>query len=135
MSKSLTIPEWMELSYSIAEEKGWHDDVTNSPPAVFIAAKLMKIVTELSEACEEIAGIQGATWDRNNGWGEDGIICDIYVIDKASGKPEGFPVELADAIIRIFDLAALLGLPLEEAMNVKTEYNRTRSYRHGGKSV
>lgn len=50
-------------------------------------------------------------------------------------KPEGFVVELADAMIRIADLAYLVGgrSELVEALAVKHEYNATRPYKHGRK--
>jgi hypothetical protein len=48
-------------------------------------------------------------------------------------KPDGLVVEMADAIIRLCHLAGDLGLPLEEAVEMKMAYNQKRSYRHGGK--
>jgi len=47
------------------------------------------------------------------------------------GKPEGFGIELADAIIRICDLAEALGINLEEMVTIKATYNQTRPYMHG----
>lgn len=46
-------------------------------------------------------------------------------------KPEGFPIELADAVIRIMDLAERLGIDLAEMINLKMAYNSTREYMHG----
>lgn len=40
-------------------------------------------------------------------------------------------VELADAVIRIMDLAGGLGLDIAGALVAKHTYNRTRPYRHG----
>lgn len=53
-------------------------------------------------------------------------------------KPEGFGIELADALIRQGDLAEALtqaGIPidLEYCVRLKAAYNRTRPHRHGGK--
>lgn len=48
-------------------------------------------------------------------------------------KPEGFMIELADVVIRIADLAYLVGGDLEAAIAEKHEYNRTRPYKHGRK--
>lgn len=41
--------------------------------------------------------------------------------------------ELADVVIRVFDMSAYLGIDIEEAIITKHEYNRLRPYRHGGK--
>lgn len=48
-------------------------------------------------------------------------------------KPEGFGVELADAVIRIADLAYLTGIDLEALIREKHQYNATRPYKHGRK--
>lgn len=41
--------------------------------------------------------------------------------------------ELADVIIRCYDLAEKLGLDLHEAVVQKAAYNKTRTLRHGGR--
>lgn len=48
-------------------------------------------------------------------------------------KPEGVAVELADCLLRILDYCGYAGIDIEEALRLKHEYNKTRSYRHGGK--
>jgi len=50
------------------------------------------------------------------------------------GDSENFSEELADVCIRIFDLCGLKGINLEKAILKKMEFNKTRSYKHGGKS-
>lgn len=50
-----------------------------------------------------------------------------------NGKPEGLPAELADVVIRVFDLAGGLGIDLVHAIETKIAYNATRPVRHGGK--
>lgn len=104
------IKEWCSTIYTWAEEKGWWNDF-NFPE------KLALIHSEISEALEEY---------RN---GKD--YKEIYYSDK--GKPEGIPIELADAVIRIMDLCAHCGIDLEEAIALKHKYNLTRPYKHGGK--
>ena len=49
------------------------------------------------------------------------------------GKPEGIPIELADAIIRICDTCGQYGIDLDRAIRLKMEYNKTRPYKHGKK--
>ena len=53
----------------------------------------------------------------------------------ADYKPCGFGIELADAMIRIFDLAEWLDIPLDALIDIKMQYNDTRPMRHGGKKV
>jgi NTP pyrophosphatase (non-canonical NTP hydrolase) len=50
------------------------------------------------------------------------------------GKVEHFAEELADVCIRIFDLCGLKEIDLEAAILKKMEFNKTRSYKHGGKA-
>ena len=80
---------------------------------------LALIHSEVSEALEELRnGSQPDAW-----WYNDK---DVY-------KPEGFPVELADIIIRVLDLAGGLDIDMATVLEQKIEYNRTRPFRHGGK--
>lgn len=48
-------------------------------------------------------------------------------------KPEGELIELADAVIRIADTCENRGWDLEQAIQMKMQYNKTRPYKHGGK--
>lgn len=114
--KSKTISEWQKEVYQIAKDKGWHE--TDNEKS-FIEC-LMLIVSELSEAVEEY---------RNNRKFDE-----IYT-KVGSNKIEGIPVEMADVVIRIFDTCEQFGINLEEALLIKSEYNKTRDYRHGGKLV
>lgn len=47
---------------------------------------------------------------------------------------DNFVEELADVCIRVFDLCGWMNLDLEKAIREKMEYNKTRSYKHGGKA-
>lgn len=46
----------------------------------------------------------------------------------------GVEAELGDVVIRIMDVAAARGWRVAEAIKAKIEYNKTRSYKHGGKA-
>ncbi len=46
---------------------------------------------------------------------------------------KGVEEELADIVIRVFDIAQANGIDLEQAIIKKHNYNKTRSYRHGNK--
>lgn len=47
------------------------------------------------------------------------------------GKPAGFAIELADAQIRLADLAESCGVSLSDACAAKEAYNRGRAFMHG----
>ena len=104
----------IENSHRCSREHGWWDadDAYNLP------TKIALMHSELSEVLEEF---------RKHGLDQGRM---IYHKD---GKPEGIAVELADAIIRICDMAGGLHIPLVEALEVKLEYNESRPYRHGNK--
>jgi len=85
---------------------------------------------------------------RVNGawWTEEGtLIADTYDDDEVAitpenaerygfvAKPEGIPIELADVIIRVLDIAGHYGIDIQEALAVKAKYNKGRPHRHGGK--
>jgi NTP pyrophosphatase (non-canonical NTP hydrolase) len=95
------------VAHSIAREKGFYEN----PPT--IPDRLCLIHSEISEALEA--------------YRDDKV--DIYFRDNA--KPDGLIVELADAIIRIVDLAYYLGLDIDEAVALKMSYNAGRPYQHG----
>lgn len=78
------------------------------------ATAIALIHSELSEALEE---------DRKG--------MPLVYHNKGSKKPEGVAVELADAVIRIFDLCGHLGVDLEKVLAEKMAYNEGRSYKHG----
>jgi len=98
-------------AFRIAELAGWHD--TPRDPGLIIAL----IHSELSEALEE--------------WRKGMPLTTTYFGE--NGKPEGYAIELADALIRIFDHAATEGIDLHEAVLTKMAFNASRPYRHGGK--
>jgi NTP pyrophosphatase (non-canonical NTP hydrolase) len=50
------------------------------------------------------------------------------------GKPEGFPVELADILIRVLDLAGRMDIDLDAVVAEKMRYNAGREYLHGKKA-
>lgn len=103
-------------SYDLAVTKGfWTAEQKANPDKSWVPEKLMLIVSELAEAMEDYRA------------GKD--LKQVVLND--SGKPEGFPTELADAVIRIMDLAEALDIPLAETIEQKHLYNTTRPFKHG----
>lgn len=100
--------------------KGWGVDADgNVPPMEVIVPRALCLMhSEISEALEEFRKPTLA-------------LDSIYF--GAGAKPEGFPVELADLIHRVFDLSGRYNLPLAKALALKMQYNKTRPHRHGGK--
>jgi hypothetical protein len=121
--------------HELAKANGWWEgkDITVVPE------KLMLIVSEVAEALEEYRNGKPLDEvyypDATNGYidPDSGQYVDWAKGQAPEWKPEGFGVELADAIIRILDLAEFLGLNMEDLVQLKHQYNRTREYRHGGK--
>lgn len=96
--------------------KGFHDgeaNLTEEQTNAKISQRLMLIVSELAEAMEALR--KGNPPDNH--------------IPKFSGME----AELADAVIRIMDLAETMGLRLAEAIIAKASYNSRREFKHGGK--
>lgn len=105
---SLTIRKLVEEAWETTQDKGFH---TGRSPL----EKMALIITEIAEAIEEVRA------GRPNIWiGED-------------SKPEGVLVELADAVIRIADYFGSEKIDMDLILRMKLDYNKTRSFKHGGK--
>ena len=98
------------ISHMMRELDGYFSE--NKVKAVekaFVAQLLALIHSEISEALEA---------DRKD------------LMDDKLPHRTGLEVELADALIRIFDMAGGLGMDLGGAVEEKLEYNRSRPYKH-----
>jgi NTP pyrophosphatase (non-canonical NTP hydrolase) len=115
--KPKNINKLVEEAHKNAVEHGWWEEERS------FGEQIALMHSELSEALEEY----------RNGKGFN----QIYYSEKiyCRDKPEGIPIELADAVIRIFDTCGKYGIDLEKAIEMKMAYNRTRSYKHGGKKI
>jgi NTP pyrophosphatase (non-canonical NTP hydrolase) len=122
----VNLDELVSDSHDRSRRKGWWDDQLDNGSQTLDPAKVAKTIpekialihSEASEVLEEY---------RN------GHLCETYY-NAGSLKPEGVPVELADIIIRVADLAGALGINLGLAVSLKARYNETRPHRHGGKT-
>ena len=90
-----------------AVSKGWWDEDRNDGEMICL------MHSELSEALEGL---------------RHGDPPDDHIPEFRSSE-----AELADVVIRIMDYGAARGLRIAEAIIAKTEYNKTRPHKHGGK--
>ena len=107
----MDINKLIEKSHDIAISKGGWDKEREIPELIAL------IHSELSEALEEYR------------------VSENLDIRYEKNKPEGFVVELADVLIRIFDLSGKYKIDLKKALETKLKYNETREYRHGNKKA
>ncbi|MBU1067374.1 hypothetical protein KKE60_06275 [Patescibacteria group bacterium] len=92
----------MKECHKIAKEKGFWSKDRN------VGEMLMLVVSELGEALEA---------HRNNRF-------DLL-------QKDGFPDELADVFIRMFDMCEGLGIDVESQIMWKLNYNKIRPRLHG----
>jgi len=111
----MTIRKWQKQLHQLSLSKGWWREREECHQK--IPQTLLMIHSEISEATE----------DYRSG--------NMDLLHQDNGKPTGFPSELADAVIRILDLAEALNIDLEHVIALKHEYNKSRSYRHGNKRI
>lgn len=103
----MTLSEIQANIHEWAKEKGWWDTDRN------FGEMLALMHSEISESLEAWRKNEAPVWTDGN-------------------KPEGFLLELADAVIRILDTCENFGYDLGQLIKIKMEYNETRPYRHGG---
>lgn len=90
-----------------AHDKGFYDGVEFN-----VGEKLMLVVTELAEAME-------------------GFRCVPPKLDEHCPAFQNVEIEIADAMIRLFDFAQEAGLRVFDAMLAKHAFNKTRPRKHG----
>lgn len=92
----MKIADIIHEAHATACEKGWHERPLRNEAGELdvdrVAAKLALIHSEITEAWE--------CWDAD----------EIDIRESASGKPEGFFIELADVVIRVGDLLGALNI-------------------------
>lgn len=110
----MNLNELAEHVYHIAAAHGFHENDDSPGRVAEFIANLHGEVSELWEA------------HRKHKLSEK---CD-KPIDLTCAEEE-----LADIVIRALDTAHTWGLDIELAVRVKSAYNETRPYKHGGKAA
>ena len=124
----MTLNELRDEIFANAEKHGFHKNKN-------FGESLMLVVSELSEALEA---------DRNGKWRRTdctGVGCDKCPGCNGPLPPKDFErlfkgtveEEIADAIIRLFDIAGVWEINLDWWIKSKMAYNETRPYKHGKK--
>ena len=107
--KRQTVTDWQHDITRWAVRKGWLDlDKPREPLHL-----LMLVVTELAEAAEAFR--------------TGNPPCERPGMERFSHVEE----EIADAVIRLFQMAGEFGWDLEAAISAKMEFNETRPHMHG----
>lgn len=109
----MNIRELQKDVHALAVAKGWYENAPHAGDLTWLLARLALVHSEVSEASECV---------------RDG---DLSPHLGVTGKPSGLPSELADAVIRILDLAESIGIDVQEAVRIKHEFNKTRLSKHG----
>lgn len=125
----MTLTELQNRAYENAKAKGFID--LNRT----FGDQLMLIVSELAEALEEFRDGRKVNEIYYSN------LCTCKEADESCAncgktpKPEGIPIELADAVIRIAQLAESSEFDLNGAVKLKMDYNDGRPMLHGGKKL
>ncbi len=119
-----------EEALQIAEEHGFKDATVGEDMAL--------IHSEVSEAFEDFRA--GYEVDKFFYVGKDGVVkfsqeydtsTDNVSVETPLLKPCGIPSEMADVLIRVFHFCGKHKINIAKAVREKTEYNRTRPFKHG----
>ena len=124
-----TLNEYRDEAFFYAEQNGFHEDPVN------FGERLMLVVSECAEALEA---------DRSGKWVGDLSKVILGDLPLAALTPQSLgedfyqkyvrgsaEEEIADAMIRLFDIAGIYNINLDWHVQAKMEYNKTRPYKHG----
>jgi NTP pyrophosphatase (non-canonical NTP hydrolase) len=111
--------------YRNSVDKGFYEISTE------VGTRLMLVTSELGEALEADRKDRHHTINPR-------LILDIEDDDEfvsifRDGVKDSFSDEIADAVIRLFDLSEHYNIDLEAHIAAKMRYNSTREYKHGKK--
>lgn len=133
------INETIAAAHKTAKEKGFWDK-----PDWNLGEKLMLVVSELGEALEADRNGKKANIEKfedylkenppfSGGPGQQDIADAAFIDYFKKYIKDSFEDEMADAVIRLFDLAGKMNIDLEYHIRHKMEFNSTRDKLHGKK--
>lgn len=122
----MTIKELVKQAHENAVKHGLWDSMPEFGTSIAL------IQAELSEALEEVRTgnkIRPGQPTPPVYYSGDGYVATAPT--HCCKKPEGYAVELADAVILIASLCGHIGIDLDAVIREKMAYNVTRPYKHG----
>lgn len=133
----MTLNEWAVRALEIATRKGFHDTekrlekalagddaLLQEAAALQTARRLALVHSEVSEALEACRKGKRAGLAAFKSDGETKEAFEKHIKDS-------FEDELADAVIRLLELAACENIDIETHVRLKMEYNAARPYKFG----
>jgi len=123
------INEAIAEAHNTAVTKGFWDKEWN------LGEKLMLVTSELGEALEADRTDKYANKEKFNQFlhNTETFTEEGYVAAFKENLKDSFEDEMADAIIRLFDLAGKMNVDLEYHIRHKMNFNATRNKLHGKK--
>lgn len=116
-----TLNELADRIHAANKAKGFYDDAplnNDKDGHLFLFKQTALIITEVSEALEELRKSTSLCEKEKTVYWE-------------GDKPEGYPVEMVDALVRLLDVCAYVGFDIDAVLELKLAYNETRPYKHG----
>jgi len=107
----MDLTELSKECHAIAVSKGFYDGERGAATDPEISKRLLLIVTEVAEACEA---------HRNGNFGAG-----------CQPSKDTFPDEMADILIRVFDLCGWLDIDIQKQFDFKMGLNKDREHLHG----